>query len=93
MTSSGAADYYGGGGGQEEAAQKPSWKTVYTIIDRGGGRKFWLRIGMAFVNRDQSLNVRLDALPVGGQMHIRDASPRDSSRPDGDDTRPMDFGN
>src|SRR5258708_6050223 len=56
---------------------RPSWKAVYTIADRGNGRKHWLRIGVAFVNRDLSLNVRLDAVPVNGQIHIREAPPRD----------------
>lgn len=50
------------------------WKAVYTIVDRAGtDKKFWVRIGTAFVNRDQSLNVKLDGLPTNGQLHIRDA--------------------
>ena len=79
----------------DEAALKPSWKAVYTIVERGNGRRHWLRIGVAFVNRDQSLSVRLDALPCNGQMHIRDPSPREltpggPSR-DHDDYRGTDF--
>jgi hypothetical protein len=53
-----------------------TWKVVYAIVERGP-RKHWLRIGMAFVNRDGSLNVRLDAMPLSGQLHIRDNPPRD----------------
>jgi hypothetical protein len=49
---------------------------VYTIIDRGKGRRVWLRVGVAFPNRDQSLNVRLDAVPISGLLHIRDALPQ-----------------
>lgn len=49
----------------------PSWKVVYAVIERGP-KKHWLRIGLAFVNRDGSLNVRLDAVPFTGQLHIRD---------------------
>ncbi len=49
------------------------WKVVYTIVDRGKGRRVWLRVGVAFINRDQSLNVRLDAVPINGQLHIREA--------------------
>ncbi len=49
---------------------------VYTIVARErDGRKFWVRIGTAFVNRDSSLNVRLDATPTNGQLHIRDSDP------------------
>lgn len=50
--------------------------SVYTIIERpdgqGGERKYWLRLGAAFINRDGSLNVKLDALPVNGTLHIRE---------------------
>lgn len=49
----------------------PSWKVVYAVIERGA-RRHWLRVGLAFVNRDGSLNVRLDAVPFTGQLHIRD---------------------
>jgi hypothetical protein len=51
-----------------------TWRAVYTIVERGG-RRLWLRIGTAFINRDQSMNVRLDAVPVNGQFHIREAPP------------------
>jgi hypothetical protein len=54
----------------------PSWKVVYAVVERGP-RKHWLRIGMAFVNRDGSLNVKLDAVPLSGQLQIRDP-PRSS---------------
>ena len=53
-------------------------KAVYTIIESGGGNKSrWVRIGIAFVNRDGSYNVVLDALPVTGTLHIRDFPPRE----------------
>ena len=42
------------------------------------GRQFWVRVGAAFVNRDGSLNVRLDAVPVNGKLQIRDYQPRES---------------
>jgi len=67
----------------EEGAGRVPWKVVYTIIERGRGRRVWLRVGVAFVNRDQSLNVRLDAVPISGQLHIREAPPpgsRDSEQ-------------
>ena len=57
----------------------PSWKAVFSVVERGK-KKYWMRVGMAFVNRDGSLNVRLDALPLNGQLHIRDEAPR----PDGE---------
>jgi len=47
--------------------------TVF-MISKGKTRSFWTRIGVAFVNKDKSLNVKLDAVPVSGQLHIREAS-------------------
>lgn len=67
-----------------EEGFRPGWKVVYTVAERSGGRRHWVRIGVAFVNRDQSLNVRLDAIPVNGQMHIRDAATRELTSGRGD---------
>lgn len=53
-------------------------KAVYTIIESSADKKRWVRIGIAFVNRDGSLNVKLDANPISGELHIRDFPPRDS---------------
>lgn len=64
---------------QNTQTQKAIRKAVYTIKSRGEGKKdFWLQIGVAFVNSDGSLNVKLDALPVDGAMHIRDVSEKQS---------------
>lgn len=51
-------------------------KVVYVISGKGE-RKFWTKIGVAFVNRDGSLNCKLDSLPVDGELHIRDYVPRE----------------
>jgi len=50
------------------------------------GKTFWVRSGVAFENKDQSLNVRLDVLPTNGKLQIRDFDeedfkPRSSGRP------------
>jgi len=55
-------------------------KDVYVIYDAkadGRERSRWIRIGVAFDNKDGSLNVLLDALPLSGRLHIRerDAEP------------------
>lgn len=47
-------------------------RIVYALIERPKGRTYWLRIGVAFINRDGSENVYLDALPVDGKLQIRD---------------------
>lgn len=50
---------------------------VYTIIDKPGtDRSFWWRIGTAWINRDQSINIQLDALPVNGKLHVREGVER-----------------
>ena len=50
-------------------------KIAYQINERSG-RSFWTRMGVAFVNSDGSLNVKLEAIPVNGELHIRDYVPR-----------------
>jgi len=59
----------------QAAPEARTWKAVYTIVERGPEKKYWVRIGTAFVNRDHSINVKLDASPTNGQLHIRDADP------------------
>jgi hypothetical protein len=46
-------------------------KIVYVIAERSG-KSYWNRIGVAFVNNDGSINVKLDAMPVTGELQIRD---------------------
>jgi hypothetical protein len=46
-------------------------KHVYTVTERNE-RSFWTKIGVAFVNRDGSLTVRLEAFPCNGMLQIRD---------------------
>ena len=58
----------------------PDFKIVYAVIERGAHRH-WLRVGLAFPNRDGSLNVRLDAVPFTGQLHIRDPNRSDGGEP------------
>lgn len=51
-------------------------KVAYVIVVRNG-KKFWNRVGVAFVNKDGSMNVKLEAVPVTGEIQIRDYVPRD----------------
>lgn len=51
-------------------------KVAYVVTERGD-KSYWNRIGVAFTNRDGSLNVKLDAFPANGALHIRDFEPRD----------------
>ncbi len=59
---------------------------AYTIVERAkDGKKFWLKVGTGFFNRDGSINVRLDAMPVNGKLHIRDYKPFDEQYKRGGD--------
>ena len=60
-----------------QTAQETKLKAVYTIVEREGTRDRWVRIGIGFVNRDGSINVRLDAAPVNGKLHVRDHQKRE----------------
>ena len=53
-------------------------KIVYVITERAN-KKYWNRIGVAFLNQDGSINVRLEAVPVNGELQIRDYIPRDDA--------------
>ncbi len=44
---------------------------VFTIVKGSNDKNHWIKIGAAWVNKDRSLNVRLDALPVNGELQIR----------------------
>jgi hypothetical protein len=46
--------------------------SCYTVRDAGTGKKgFWVEIGAAWTNKDGSLSVKLDALPVNGEIVIQ----------------------
>jgi hypothetical protein len=65
--------------------QQKTMKAVYTVVDRGAGKSIWIRVGVGFTNRDGSLNLRLDALPVSGQLQVREWESPDRRHPDGFD--------
>ena len=48
----------------------PKMLAVYSIRDTDRG-SVWTRCGRAYINRDGSMNVYLETLPVGGRLHIR----------------------
>jgi hypothetical protein len=50
-------------------------KSVYTAARREG-KVFWTRIGTCDVMPDGELLVRLDAVPVSGELRIREEEPR-----------------
>jgi hypothetical protein len=52
------------------------FKVAYVITERNE-QKYWNRIGVAFTNKDGSINVKLDALPTSGTLQLRDYEPRE----------------
>jgi len=51
---------------------------IYESRSEGRERSRWVRVGVAFDNRDGSVNVLLDALPLSGRLQIR-SRPSESS--------------
>lgn len=44
------------------------FKVISPVEKRGGG-KWWMRCGSGFLNKDESINIYLDALPLGGSRN------------------------
>lgn len=51
-------------------------KSVFALTERDQ-KTFWTRIGAAFLNKDGSVTVQLDALPVSGRLQIREDEERE----------------
>jgi hypothetical protein len=57
----------------EVSTNQGRMKGVWSIVENDRmERPIWIRLGTAFVNRDNSLNVYLDAMPTNARLHIRD---------------------
>jgi len=50
---------------------------VISAVEKDGKTKFWMRLGTAFLNRDNSINVKLDAFPKSMQLQIRELDEED----------------
>ena len=49
---------------------------VFSIKEGKDKNDIWVKAGMAFVNRDGSMNVYLDVLPLDGKLHVREQAER-----------------
>lgn len=56
--------------GDDEAAPRMSL-VAYSIVYRSHQAPAWIRCGIAHFNRDGSVNVQLDSLPLNGELHLR----------------------
>ncbi len=67
-------------------ANGQTMKAVFTVVERGAGKSYWVRVGVGFVNRDGSITLKLDAIPVNATLQVRDWESRDDGarRPGGD---------
>jgi hypothetical protein len=57
------------------------FKVISPVEKRGGGT-FWMRIGSAFTNKDDSINIYLDALPKNFQLQLREFDEEDLRKRD-----------
>jgi hypothetical protein len=65
---------------QVSSGGRKPW-AAYNIIKReNGGKPIWSRVGSAFKNRDGSMNIFLDAFPIGGKIQIREDDREHPSR-------------
>ena len=71
-----------GGTAQSGSDRQLTMKIAYNITE-SKGRKYWTRIGRAFINRDGSINVVLESFPVTGQLQLRDYEPYEDRHPGG----------
>jgi hypothetical protein len=51
------------------------YKKRYAVfsIRKAKNGSIWVRAGSAFMNRDGSMNLYLDVLPLDGTLHVREA--------------------
>jgi hypothetical protein len=50
-------------------------KRMFKILGRvpkTGGSSYLMRVGTGWANRDNSINIKLDAYPLSGELHLRE---------------------
>ncbi len=62
--------------GMERRQNTRNMQNVFAVTERPPGKSRWTKVGVAFTNRDGSLTLRLDAVPVSGKLQVRE---RDSN--------------
>ena len=67
--------------------------SIKELRDEGETKRLWVKAGSAWLNRDNSINVYLDVLPLDGKLHIREAAPEQPllapAKPQPPDERPV----
>lgn len=59
---------------------RPGLQLTVFSINRYGEHTQWARAGIAWINRDGSINLRLDVLPLQGELHLREKQKEDQDR-------------
>ena len=59
--------------------QKKSFKVLAAIPKRDGGT-YWMRCGSGFTNKDDSINIYLDAIPKDMKFQLREFDEEDLRR-------------
>ncbi|MEZ4403904.1 MAG: hypothetical protein R3B06_28025 [Kofleriaceae bacterium] len=50
---------------------------VLCPVERKDGSTYWMRVGTGFPNKDQSINLYLDALPANQKLQLREMDEED----------------
>jgi hypothetical protein len=69
--------------GREAIVLETGKRLAVFSIRKSKGGTVWVRAGNAYVNRDGSLNVWLDVLPIDGELHVREAAEKRQPAPNG----------
>jgi hypothetical protein len=59
--------------------QRSTMLKVLCPVEGRNGKTFWIRVGNAFVNRDGSINIYLNAYPMSGKLQLRALDERPSA--------------
>lgn len=56
---------------------------VFSIRKKDNQPSIWVRAGSAFINKDGSMNLYLDVLPLDGTLHVREPGEKKEQAPQG----------
>ena len=47
-------------------------KRIVCPVQGKDNKTYWMRMGIGFVNQDNSINIWLDGLPINGRLQVRE---------------------
>lgn len=56
---------------------RPRVFKVISPIEKKDGGTYWMRVGTGYPNKDQSINLYLDALPLNHKLQLREMDEED----------------